>query len=121
MENTTVYPFSRPIIYDQKSEQEQQQYAENQSREQNNRMDVPADYIPVIKTDKPIAGISDEKTLTKPNANVVEIPNEVSDKTKEANKTKSFQIKQGYWGTVFATAIGLTVGYVVYVKFLKRK
>jgi hypothetical protein len=121
MENTTVYPFSRPIIYDQKSEQEQQQYAENQNREQNNPMDVPADYVPVIKTDKPITGVSDEKTLTKSNVNVVEIPNEVSEQANDSNKTKGFQLKQGYWGTVFATAAIVTVGYVLYAKFYKRK
>lgn len=119
MGNTTVYPFSRPIIYDQKSEQEQQQYAENQNRAQYNPNVVPADYRPVMTTDKPIQGVSDEKTLSKPSISVIEVPEEVTITTDKVSKT--YEVKQGYWGTVFATAAIVTVGYFVYTKFLTKR
>ena len=119
MGSTTVYPFSRTIIYDQKSEQEQQEYAENQNRASVNPSVISADYIPVFKTDKPIAGVSDEKTLSKPSISVVEIPEVVETKTEKTSK--KFQLKQGYWGTVFATAGIVIVGYFVYTKFLTKR
>ena len=52
---------------------------------------------------------------------VIEIPEPVSNQKSTERVTKTFQVKQGYWGTVFATAGILTVGYFVYTKYFKKK
>jgi len=121
MRNTKIYPFSSPIIYEQKTQEEQNQYAENQNRPSFDPLVVPADYRPVITTDKPIPGVSDERTLSQPSISVIEIPQQIRQQDSTEKVTKTFQVKQGYWGTVFATAGILTVGYFVYTKYFKKK
>lgn len=119
---TKIYPFSSPIIYEQKTQEQQNQYAENQNRAQFDPLVVPADYRPIITTDKPIPGVSDTATLNKPTISVIEIP-EVQQQQQQPTTekvTRTFQVKQGYWGTVFATAGIFIVGYFVYKKYLKK-
>ena len=121
MGDTKVYPFSSPIIYEQKTEEEQNQYTENLNRARFDRLVVPSDYRPVITTDKPIPGVSDDATLNKPTISVIEIPEVQQQQQPTTEKvTRTFEVKQGYWGTVFATAGIFIVGYFVYKKYLKK-
>ena len=119
MEDIKVNPFSRPVVYDQKSEIEQQQYAEKQSRGVHDPMVVSSVYRDVMTTDKPIQGVSDEKTLTSVDSTAVKVPVQNEVKTPKV-VTKGFVVKQGYWGTVFATAGIITVGYLLITKVLKK-
>jgi hypothetical protein len=118
MSDISVFPFSRPLVYEQKSEEQQQKYAqEQQMRPSYDRLVVPADSIPVVNTDKPIPGVSDEKTLSA-QPQVVEIGKETP---KIASKVmKNDVITSKYWPTLIVTAL-ITVGaYMVYTKYVKK-
>ena len=125
MGDTKVYPFSSPIIYEQKTEEEQNQYTENLNRARFDPLVVPADYRPVITTDNPIPGVSDDVTLNKPSISVIEIPDVQQQQQQQQQTpegvTRTFQVKQGYWGTVFATAGIFMIGYFVYKKYFNKK
>lgn len=117
MSDISVFPFSRPLVYEQKSEAQQQKYAQQQqSRPSYDRLVVPADSIPVINTDKPIPGVSDEKTLSK-QPQVVEIGPST---TTVSKVTKSQEITSKYWPTVIVTAGLVVLSYLVYSKYVKK-
>jgi len=123
MGDTKIYPFSRPIIYEQRTQEQQNQYTENQRGPKFDPLVVPADYQPVITTNNPIPGVSDNVTLSKPSISVIEIPDVQQQQQQQTPEgvTRTFQVKQGYWGTVFATAGILMIGYFVYKKYFNKK
>ena len=117
MSDISVFPFSRPLVYEQKSEAQQQKYAQEQQRRPSyDRLVVPADSIPIINTDKPIPGVSDEKTLSK-QPSVIEIGPVTPT---GAKLTKSEVITSKYWPTVIVTAGLVILSYLVYSKYVKK-
>ena len=118
MSDISVFPFSRPLVYEQKSEQQQQKYAQQQQmRPSYDRLVVPADSIPVVNTDKPIPGVSDEKTLQK-QPQVIEIgPEKTSSKV---SKSGDAVITSKYWPTLIVSALITVSAYVLYKKYAKK-
>lgn len=120
MSDTVIYPFNRSIVYEQKTEQQQKKYAQEQSqRPSYDKLVVPADYRPVITTDKPVPGVSDEQTLSKQGGSAVEIQGGV-DMVDGKKLYEAQTITSKYWPTVLTTAAIMVIGYVVYTKFISK-
>jgi hypothetical protein len=118
MSDISVFPFSRPLIYEQKSEEQQQKYAqEQQMRPSYDKLVVPADSIPVVNIDKPIEGVSDEKTLQK-QSSIVEIGTETTGA--KISKRSEGVITSKYWPTVIVTALITVSAYALYQKYGKK-
>ena len=71
MSNINVYPFTRKIVLEQKSQQEQNALMANVNKNVNPLV-TPADYTPVIVTNQPVAGVTDQLRTMKPSISVIE-------------------------------------------------
>lgn len=119
MSEINIYPFTRNIVLEQKSELEQNELLQDANQDVNPLV-VPADYTPVYTTDKPIAGVTDELKTMKPAISVVEAPKEATAPT--IQKTVSPATKeQPIIGTIVVTAIAVTVGFFLYKRLTKGK
>lgn len=119
MSNMNIYPFTRTIVLEQKTQQEQNALLSNTNRDVNPLV-TPADYTPVIVTNQPIIGVTDQLSQMKPTISVVEeSPAPIMPTAKQ--KVKSSGQKQPLIGTIVATALLVTAGFFLYQTLAKRK
>jgi len=123
MSNINIYPFTRKIVLEQKTEAEQKAMLADANKD-DNPLVTPADYTPVYVTDKPIAGVTDEISKMKPTISVVETPSVPTETTVEktvAPTVKTAGQKQPLVGTIIATALIVTAGFFLYKSVFKAK
>lgn len=114
MSDINIYPFTRKIVLEQKTQEEQKALLDEANKDVNPLV-TPADYTPVYTTDKPIAGVTDDLSSMKPSISVVEeTPTSVQAKAQESVKTASQP--RPLVGTIVTTAIIVVVGYFLYKK-----
>lgn len=114
-----IYPFTRTIVLEQKSQEQQNALLKNVNKDVNPLV-TPADYTPVIVTNQPIVGVTDEVTRMKPTISVVEETSAPVEPTvKQVVKTSGKP--QPLIGTIIATALVVTAGYFLYKRFISKK
>jgi hypothetical protein len=119
MSNINIYPFTRAIVLEQKS-QEQQNALLADVNKNVNPLVTPADYTPVYTTDKPIAGVTDELSTMKPSISVIEETYAPVTPTVQ-KEVKTSAKPQPLIGTIIATALVVTAGYFLYKRLYKGK
>lgn len=119
MSDINIFPFSRKIVLEQKTEAEQNALLAETNKDVNPLV-TPADYTPVYTTDKPIAGITDEVAKMKPSISVVEsTPSPTKSEPTVQKEVAKVSKPQPLIGTIVATAVVVTVGFFLYKRFSK--
>lgn len=117
MSDINIYPFSRKIVLEQKTEAQQNALLANANKDVNPLV-TPADYTPVVFTNQPIAGVTDELSRMKPTISVVEQTVAPTEPTIQ-KEVKSVSKPQPLIGTIVATALIVTAGFFLYKRFAK--
>jgi hypothetical protein len=119
MSNINIYPFTRKIVLEQKSQQEQNALLANVNKNVNPLV-TPADYTPVIVTNQPVAGVTDQLRTMKPSISVIEETYAPVTPTVE-KEVKTSGKPQPLIGTIIATALVVTAGYFLYKRLYTGK
>jgi hypothetical protein len=110
-----IYPYSRKVVLQQKSEKEQKELVN--SLAPKDPLITPADQHPVIVTDKPLPSIEESLKTQKPTISVVEetpAPTITKQPAQPVTEVKGDLLK-----TTLAISL-LTIGaYLIYDKFIK--
>jgi hypothetical protein len=112
MSNMNIYPFTRTIVLEQKTKEQQNALLANVNKNVNPLV-TPADYTPVIVTNQPVVGVTDQLSTMKPSISVIEetyapVTPTVQKEAKTSGKP------QPLIGTIIATALVVTAGYFLY-------
>jgi len=115
-----IYPFTRAIVLEQKSQEQQNALLSNVNKDVNPLV-TPADYTPIIVTNEPIIGVTDSLSTMKPSISVVEetYTPPVTPITQKEVKTSGKP--QPLIGTIIATALLVTASYFLYKSLYKRE
>ena len=119
MSNMNVYPFTRTIVLEQKTKEQQNALLTDVNRNVNPLV-TPADYTPVIVTNQPVVGVTDQLSTIKPSISVIEESYAPVTPTVE-KEVKSSGKPQPLIGTIIATALVVTAGYFLYKRLYKGK
>jgi hypothetical protein len=120
MSDINIYPFTRKIVLEQKTEAQQNALLAGTNRDVNPLV-TPADYTPVYYTNQPIAGVTDELSKMKPTISVVETPSAPVQAPPVQAPVKSAGEKQPLLGTIVATALIVTAGFFLYKSVFRGK
>lgn len=121
MSEINVFPFSRKIVLEQKSQEQQNALLSNVNKDVNPLV-TPADYTPVIVTNQPVVGVTDSLSTMKPTISVIETPAPLTPIAPTVQKEVPRASKnQPILGTIVVTAVVVTVGYFLYKRLFKVK
>jgi len=119
MRKMNIYPFTRTIVLEQKSQQQQDALLSGVNKDVD-FWDTPADYSPIIYTNEPIEGVTDQLSSMKPTISVVEEYFEPVTPTVQ-KEVKMVKKPQPLIGTIIATAVVVTAGFFLYKRLFKSK
>lgn len=120
MSNMNIYPFTRTIVLEQKTKEQQNALLSNVNKDVNPLV-TPADYTPVIVTNQPIVGVTDQLSTMKPSISVIEETYVPVQAPPVQAPVKSAGEKQPLLGTIVATAFIVTAGFFLYKSVFKGK